>query len=395
MSKYFAQTKYPSFIRQVNGWGFRRITQGADQNSYYHDFFLRTKDHLLKFMTRHTAGRQGTDPEPNLHAYPFLPPNPHPVEDLTTQQSDCMHKAGLSDRPRHDLPMNRATTSFSDGPNDLQWDSAAQVTNAETSNGTQPANCPSQVHSQWRPESSHQGNQYNNNWHHQYYWNAHSYTQFEQGHQQAGSTSVSAQDNLHSARSTAVAARDYNENSVSLCSHDGHSYHGQYDDAAVRDHQENSASLHSHRGYSHYGYNGQYVHSHQTRSEASQFSYQGNFLRAHQISQVSSGDTFHSHQVNGANSENTLNQPSLNRGLQGRSQHHDYAQPDGQLSSPTFRSESTPENNERAEEPNVNAGAHSSNHHDSEPMSRSSSPLGEYWDHGLAAKLSHQLEKGS
>lgn len=34
---YFRHCKYNSFTRQVNGWGFRRITQGRDQSAYYHE----------------------------------------------------------------------------------------------------------------------------------------------------------------------------------------------------------------------------------------------------------------------------------------------------------------------------------------------------------------------
>jgi HSF-type DNA-binding len=34
---FFRHGRYSSFARQVNGWGFRRITQGDDWNSYYHE----------------------------------------------------------------------------------------------------------------------------------------------------------------------------------------------------------------------------------------------------------------------------------------------------------------------------------------------------------------------
>jgi hypothetical protein len=37
LSQHFRHSKYSSFTRQVNGWGFRRITQGTDQNAYYHE----------------------------------------------------------------------------------------------------------------------------------------------------------------------------------------------------------------------------------------------------------------------------------------------------------------------------------------------------------------------
>ena len=39
--QYFSQTRYESFIRQVNGWGFKRMRrEGPDRGSYYHDRFL-------------------------------------------------------------------------------------------------------------------------------------------------------------------------------------------------------------------------------------------------------------------------------------------------------------------------------------------------------------------
>lgn len=34
---YFRHVRFASFARQVNGWGFRRVTQGSDYNSYYHE----------------------------------------------------------------------------------------------------------------------------------------------------------------------------------------------------------------------------------------------------------------------------------------------------------------------------------------------------------------------
>jgi hypothetical protein len=42
---YFRHGRYSSFARQVNGWGFRRITHGSDYNSYYHE--VRTSSTFL------------------------------------------------------------------------------------------------------------------------------------------------------------------------------------------------------------------------------------------------------------------------------------------------------------------------------------------------------------
>lgn len=53
---YFEHSKFSSFIRQANGWGFRRmISKGPDRNSYYHEMFLRGQPHLIKLMKRPTS----------------------------------------------------------------------------------------------------------------------------------------------------------------------------------------------------------------------------------------------------------------------------------------------------------------------------------------------------
>jgi hypothetical protein len=64
---YFEHSKFSSFIRQANGWGFRRIiSKGPDRNSYYHELFLRSRPHLIKLMRR-------------------PPPSSKPLADATTE----------------------------------------------------------------------------------------------------------------------------------------------------------------------------------------------------------------------------------------------------------------------------------------------------------------------
>jgi len=68
---YFEHSKFSSFIRQANGWGFRRITNGQDRNSYYHERFLRNLPHLCKSMKRPGVSKKlpaEPEHEPNLHA---------------------------------------------------------------------------------------------------------------------------------------------------------------------------------------------------------------------------------------------------------------------------------------------------------------------------------------
>lgn len=76
MPKYFRQTKLTSFQRQLNLYGFRRITQGTDAGAYYHELFLRGRPQLCLRMVRQkvkgTGHKQPADAqtEPNFYALP-------------------------------------------------------------------------------------------------------------------------------------------------------------------------------------------------------------------------------------------------------------------------------------------------------------------------------------
>jgi hypothetical protein len=46
LPKYFNQTKYRSFQRQLNLYGFRRLHQDLDRGAYYHELFLKGRPNL-------------------------------------------------------------------------------------------------------------------------------------------------------------------------------------------------------------------------------------------------------------------------------------------------------------------------------------------------------------
>lgn len=51
LPKYFKQSKFTSFTRKLNRWGFTRITRGPETGSYYHKFFLRDQPRLCLQMS--------------------------------------------------------------------------------------------------------------------------------------------------------------------------------------------------------------------------------------------------------------------------------------------------------------------------------------------------------
>lgn len=52
MPKYFKQSKWNSFARQLNLYGFMRLASGPDAGGYYHELFLKSRPSLCRYMRR-------------------------------------------------------------------------------------------------------------------------------------------------------------------------------------------------------------------------------------------------------------------------------------------------------------------------------------------------------
>lgn len=78
LPRFFRQSKLTSFQRQLNLYGFGRLTGGRDRGSYYHELFLRGRADLCKIMLQtrviRDAAQRCLEPiaavAPNFYAMP-------------------------------------------------------------------------------------------------------------------------------------------------------------------------------------------------------------------------------------------------------------------------------------------------------------------------------------
>eukprot|EP00549_Striatella_unipunctata_P013132 CAMPEP_0118710168 /NCGR_PEP_ID=MMETSP0800-20121206/23181_1 /TAXON_ID=210618 ORGANISM="Striatella unipunctata, Strain CCMP2910" /NCGR_SAMPLE_ID=MMETSP0800 /ASSEMBLY_ACC=CAM_ASM_000638 /LENGTH=217 /DNA_ID=CAMNT_0006614219 /DNA_START=104 /DNA_END=757 /DNA_ORIENTATION=+ len=77
LPRYFKQRQYPSFQRQLNLYGFSRLSFGRDKGGYYHELFLRGKFFLCQRITRTkikgTGVRKASVPEKEPNFYNMTP----------------------------------------------------------------------------------------------------------------------------------------------------------------------------------------------------------------------------------------------------------------------------------------------------------------------------------
>ena len=107
MSHFFNQTKYASFQRQLNLYGFSRLSHGLDKGAYYHKCFVRGQRNLCRGMIRQkikgTKVRRSLAPEeePNFYAPEYNQTNktmlqqtqPPPPPPMSTRKLVAISKA--------------------------------------------------------------------------------------------------------------------------------------------------------------------------------------------------------------------------------------------------------------------------------------------------------------
>ncbi|KAL7571941.1 hypothetical protein ACA910_006573 [Epithemia clementina (nom. ined.)] len=99
--RFFNQTKLTSFQRQLNLYGFIRLTAGKDRGGYYHEYFIRGRPDLCRFIVRTrikgTGLKAASSPETEPDFYAMEPC----FSRVHGFQSDEEEKRESAERPRN------------------------------------------------------------------------------------------------------------------------------------------------------------------------------------------------------------------------------------------------------------------------------------------------------
>ena len=109
-------------VRQVNGWGFRRITEGQDLNAYFHPCFVKGMPELCEDMRRPQKGQnplEWAEEYPNknpdfykIHAMAPLPSTKHDPSVPCSPQRETTNEVVMSEENDVNLVSERSESDF-------------------------------------------------------------------------------------------------------------------------------------------------------------------------------------------------------------------------------------------------------------------------------------------
>jgi hypothetical protein len=89
MPRYFKQSRLSSFQRQLNLYGFTRITSGPDTGGYYHELFLKGRPALVIHMRRGGVPKPTRIIRTNKPAVPAATPDFYSMAPVKNVEEEC------------------------------------------------------------------------------------------------------------------------------------------------------------------------------------------------------------------------------------------------------------------------------------------------------------------
>jgi len=106
MKKMFNQTKYKSFQRQLNLWGFERVQNGSDKGSYFHPLFVKGRRDCCQRLTR--VRLKGTGEKAAQHGAVDSPEQDYSSISVASGTIDSFPAPVATKFPSAALPVTRA-----------------------------------------------------------------------------------------------------------------------------------------------------------------------------------------------------------------------------------------------------------------------------------------------
>jgi len=83
LPRYSVSTKYPSFTRKLNRWGFRQAIRGSDTGAFHHPFFRRDQPELCANMVcQKSRDRYGLQKQQQYQQQRSLPPKKRAIPNI-------------------------------------------------------------------------------------------------------------------------------------------------------------------------------------------------------------------------------------------------------------------------------------------------------------------------
>eukprot|EP00979_Chaetoceros_neogracilis_P013073 scaffold3655_cov260-Chaetoceros_neogracile.AAC.5 len=124
LPRFFKQTKFMSFTRQLNLWGYKRITKGDDSGAYYHELFLRGRSRLAMLMRRQKIKGTGIKLTPN----PATEPNFYKISEK--RPLPAIDPSKWKNKPLPPLRHNPQARNYDLSPNTIGFNRMAQRMNS-------------------------------------------------------------------------------------------------------------------------------------------------------------------------------------------------------------------------------------------------------------------------
>jgi|AntRauTorckE5430_2_1112549.scaffolds.fasta_scaffold08798_2 hypothetical protein len=124
LPRFFKQTKFMSFTRQLNLWGYKRITKGDDSGAYYHELFLRGRSRLAMLMRRQKIKGTGIKLTPN----PATEPNFYKISEK--RPLPAIDPSKWKNKPLPPLRHNPQARNYDLSPSTIGFNRMAQRMNS-------------------------------------------------------------------------------------------------------------------------------------------------------------------------------------------------------------------------------------------------------------------------